>query len=98
GSSHRQSRGGLGQPEGALPRGSGGAPMWPTGITGSLAHDSSVAVAAVGMCSDIGGIGIDIEPAESLPAELLGLVATPREQLTIDTDDPYPGPLLFVSQ
>ncbi len=88
----------LGQPECALPRGSGGAPTWPTGITGSLAHDSRVAVAAVGMCSDIGGIGIDIEPAESLPAELLGLVATPRERLTIDTDDPYRGRLLFVAK
>ena len=88
----------LGQPECALPKGSGGAPTWPTGITGSLAHDSRVAVAAVGMCSDIGGIGIDIEPAESLPAELLGLVATPRERLTIDTDDPYRGRLLFVAK
>ncbi len=88
----------LGRPECALPRGSGGAPTWPTGITGSLAHDSSVAVAAVGMCSDMDGIGIDIEPAESLPTELLGLVATPRERLTIDNYDPYGGRLLFVAK
>ena len=88
----------LGRPECALPRGSGGAPTWPTGITGSLAHDSTVAVAAVGMCSDMDGIGIDIEPAESLPTELLGLVATPRERLTIDNYDPYGGRLLFVAK
>ena len=88
----------LGQPECALPRGSGGAPTWPTGITGSLAHDSSVAVAAVGRCSDVDGIGIDIEPAESLPAELLDLVATPRERPAIDHDDPYRGRLLFVAK
>jgi 4'-phosphopantetheinyl transferase EntD len=88
----------LGRPECALPRGSGGAPTWPRGITGSLAHDSSVAVAAVGMCSDMDGIGIDIEPAESLPTELLGLVATPRERLTIDNYDPYGGRLLFVAK
>jgi Phosphopantetheinyl transferase component of siderophore synthetase len=33
-----------------------------------------------------------------LPAELLDLVATPRERLTIDTDDPYRGRLLFVAK
>ncbi len=50
------------------------------------------------MCSDMDGIGIDIEPAESLPTELLGLVATPRERLTIDNYDPYGGRLLFVAK
>ncbi len=41
----RQLLKGLGQPECALPRGSGGAPTWPAGVVGSLAHDSRVAVA-----------------------------------------------------
>src|SRR5262245_1837514 len=48
----------LGQPEGALPRTPGGAPAWPAGVVGSLAHDSRVAVAAVGMDRDVGAIGI----------------------------------------
>jgi 4'-phosphopantetheinyl transferase EntD len=87
----------LGQPECALPRSTGGAPAWPPGVIGSLAHDSRVAVAAVGMCRDVGAIGIDVEPAESLPSELLGLVATPQERLRI-TDDPYHGRLLFVAK
>jgi 4'-phosphopantetheinyl transferase EntD len=87
----------LGQPECALPRGSGGAPTWPPGVIGSLAHDSRVAVAAVGMCGDVGAIGIDIEPAESLPTELLELVATPQERLRIN-EDPYQGRLLFVAK
>jgi 4'-phosphopantetheinyl transferase EntD len=87
----------LGQPECALPRGSGGAPTWPAGVVGSLAHDSRVAVAAVGRCGDVGAIGIDVEPAESLPPELLELVATPQERLRID-DDPYQGRLLFVAK
>jgi 4'-phosphopantetheinyl transferase EntD len=59
----RQLLKGLGQPECALPRGSGGAPTWPAGVVGSLAHDSRVAVAAVGRCDDVGAIGIDVEPA-----------------------------------
>jgi 4'-phosphopantetheinyl transferase EntD len=93
----RQLLKGLGQPECALPRGPGGAPGWPAGVVGSLAHDSRVAVAAVGRCDDVGAIGIDVEPAESLPPELLELVATPQERLRID-DDPYQGRLLFVAK
>lgn len=87
----------LGQPECALPKGSGGAPTWPAGVVGSLAHDTRVAVAAVGRCDDVGAIGIDVEPAESLPPELLELVATPQERLRMD-DDPYQGRLLFVAK
>jgi 4'-phosphopantetheinyl transferase EntD len=71
----------LGHPECALPRTSGGAPAWPPGVVGSLAHDSRVAVAAVGMGRDIGAIGIDVEPAESLPPELLGF-SSPRRPYT----------------
>src|SRR5256885_14527901 len=51
----RQLLKGLGQPECALPRGSGGAPTWPAGVVGSLAHDSRVAVAAGGQRGDVGG-------------------------------------------
>ena len=87
----------LGRAETVLPRSVSGAPIWPAGITGSLSHDSRVAVAAVGMCSDVGAIGIDIEPAERLPPDLLDIVATPREQLDIG-HDPYQGRLLFVAK
>src|SRR5262249_38730085 len=69
----------LGQPECAIPRTSGGASAWPAGVVGSLAHDSRVAVAAVGLSRDVGAVGIDVEPAESLPPELLDLVAAPQE-------------------
>ncbi|MBV9241951.1 MAG: 4'-phosphopantetheinyl transferase superfamily protein, partial [Acidobacteria bacterium] len=93
----RQLLKGLGQPECALPRGSGGAPIWPAGVVGSLAHDTRVAVAAVGRRDDVGAIGIDVEPAESLPPGLLELVATPQERLRIN-DDPYQGRLLFVAK
>jgi 4'-phosphopantetheinyl transferase EntD len=87
----------LGHPECALPRSPSGAPIWPAGVIGSLAHDSRVAVAAVGMGRDVGAIGIDVEPAEFLPSELLDLVATPRERLKMG-DDPYHGRLLFVAK
>jgi 4'-phosphopantetheinyl transferase EntD len=87
----------LGYPGCALPRGVAGAPIWPTGIVGSLSHDARVAIAAVGRSRDVGAIGIDVEPAECLPSELLDMVATPQERLKIG-DDPYRGRLLFVAK
>lgn len=87
----------LGYAECALPKGRSGAPIWPAGVTGSLAHDDRVAVAAIAMCRDVAAVGIDVEPAELLPPELLDLIATPREQLRI-CDDPYRGRLLFAAK
>jgi 4'-phosphopantetheinyl transferase EntD len=63
-----------------LPRLASGAPAWPAGYVGSLAHDEAVAVAAVAPAAGILGVGIDIEPPLPLPAELLALVATPAER------------------
>ena len=87
----------LGLPECALPRGPSGAPIWPAGIIGSLSHDSRVAVAAVALRRDVGAVGIDVEPAEDLPADLLDIVATPEERRHLG-DDPYRGRLLFVAK
>jgi 4'-phosphopantetheinyl transferase EntD len=87
----------LGYRQCALPKAPSGAPIWPAGVVGSLTHDSRIAVAAVGTSRDVGALGIDVEPAEILPSELLDLVATPQERLKID-DDPYGGRLLFVAK
>ena len=66
-------------------------------MVGSLAHDSHVALAAVASSRDFLGVGIDVEPAELLPADLLDLVATPRERANLAAD-PYRGRLLFVAK
>jgi len=87
----------LGYSECALPKARSGAPIWPVGVVGSLSHDSRVAVAAVGRRSDVSALGIDVEPAQSLPPELLELVATPLERSRIG-HDPYQGRLLFVAK
>jgi 4'-phosphopantetheinyl transferase EntD len=57
-----------------------GAPIWPRGIVGSLAHEHAVAVAAVARAAEISCLGIDIEPAEPLPGELADLISTPAER------------------
>jgi Phosphopantetheinyl transferase component of siderophore synthetase len=49
------------------------------------------------MRADVGALGIDVEPAECLPSELLDLVATPQERLNLG-DDVYRGRLLFVAK
>ncbi len=81
----------------AVPKASSGAPLWPNGVVGSLAHDSRVAIAAVALRSHVGALGIDIEPAEPLPPDLLDLVATPQERRSLGRD-PYQGRLLFVAK
>lgn len=43
-------------------RADNGAPKWPAGVVGSLAHDHRRAVAAIGSASDYRAIGIDVEP------------------------------------
>ena len=78
----------------AIPRTTSGAPVWPPRIVGSLAHTTDVAVAAVAPHPDFAGIGIDVEPAEALPPELLNLIATPAEQSVL-TAHVYGGRLLF---
>jgi 4'-phosphopantetheinyl transferase EntD len=80
-----------------VPKGAGGAPIWPAGVVGSLAHDEAVAVAAVGLRRDFASIGIDVEPAGALPADMLALVVTPRERRVID-DDPVRARLLFAAK
>ncbi len=81
----------------AIPKSSSGAPLWPPQIVGSLAHDSDVAVAAVAPHREFAGIGIDIEPAEALPIELLATIATPLERSALPTYV-YDGRLLFAAK
>ncbi len=87
----------LGHDHAAVPRGSSGAPIWPAGLTGSLAHDERIAVAAAGWQRDVHSVGIDIEPAAPLPADMLALVATSRE-LEKTAGDALRGRLLFAAK
>src|SRR5260370_19918691 len=70
----------LGEPNAALPRSASGAPAWPSGILGSIAHDDEVAVATVVRSGRLRSLGIDVEPAHALPRELVPIVATASER------------------
>ena len=93
----RELLGRLGYAACAVPRSSSGIPLWPDGVTGSLAHDARIALAAVALRRDVAALGVDVEPAENLPAELLDVVATPRERARI-AEDPCAGRLLFAAK
>jgi 4'-phosphopantetheinyl transferase EntD len=80
-----------------IPKAPSGAPIWPAGLTGSMAHDDRIAVAAVGLQRDFAAVGIDVEPAVPLPADMLELIATPQELRTL-ADDPLRGKLLFAAK
>jgi 4'-phosphopantetheinyl transferase EntD len=70
----------LGYRDLALPTGPSRAPIWPRGLTGSLAHDETFAVAAVALSCEFAGIGIDVEPATPLPADVMRSIATDKER------------------
>jgi 4'-phosphopantetheinyl transferase EntD len=70
----------LGVHDAALPRTESGAPLWPPGFVGSLAHDASIAVAAAASAERYIALGIDIEPDEKLPPELVDVVTTLTER------------------
>lgn len=87
----------FGHPKAVLQKSLSGAPIWPRGIVGSIAHDPHVAIAVVGASENLHGLGVDIEPAKTLPADLLEIIATPWEREQIKYD-PYQGQLLFVAK
>ena len=84
----------LGQPPRAILKSASGAPTWPDGYVGSLAHDARIAVAAVASRRNYLGLGVDVEPAEVLDPDLIDVIATAQERQRMD-NDPYAGRVLF---
>jgi len=76
----RRALGDLGMPPVAIPRGGNGAPEWPTGVVGSMTHCPGFRAAAVAHGKAVRTIGVDAEPALSLPDGVLPLVSLPEEQ------------------
>lgn len=87
----------LGVSDFALLRTPSGAAAWPEGITGSLAHDDDMAVAAVAPVGHIRSLGIDIEPAQPLPDDIFALVATPADRMDA-ADRHLAGRILFAAK
>src|SRR5262245_55392675 len=69
----------LGYPYTAVPSGNDRVPVWPAGVTGSVTHSPTLAVAAVSSQGTVRAIGIDIEPAVELEADFTRMLAAPGE-------------------
>jgi 4'-phosphopantetheinyl transferase EntD len=71
----------LGVPPVAILPGLRGAPGWPAGFVGSITHCEGYRAAAVARAADVVTIGLDAEPHEQLPPEVLDSVTVPAERV-----------------
>jgi 4'-phosphopantetheinyl transferase EntD len=69
----------LGLPAADILRAPSGEPLWPVGVVGSISHDDSVAAVVLSLARHGLALGVDVEPACPLPAELVPLIASPAE-------------------
>lgn len=70
----------LGVRHDAIPRGVGGAPVWPAGATGSITHCRGYRAAAVARTSTTAALGIDAEPHDPLGEDVRELVLLDEER------------------
>ncbi|MDC7111979.1 4'-phosphopantetheinyl transferase superfamily protein [Corynebacterium pseudodiphtheriticum] len=61
-------------------RGNRGMPLWPEGFCGSMSHTSGMRAAAVAPIHRLHSLGIDIEPAEKLPVDIVDLILRGSEK------------------
>lgn len=64
----------------AIPLGKRGAPQWPDGVVGSITHCEGYRASAVAWTSTMLCVGIDAEPAGTLPEAVVRRVALDQEQ------------------
>lgn len=76
----RRALAGLGFPPSPILSGSRREPLWPDHVVGSLTHCAGYRAAAVAHRRELASIGIDAEPHEPLPDEVLALVVLPAER------------------
>lgn len=70
----------LGRPPAAVPAGIDRAPIWPGGLTGSISHSDTLCVAVLANARRVPALGIDLEPAEPLPPDLVPEICTLSER------------------
>lgn len=78
----------LSLPAQAIPAGPDRAPIWPSGLTGSITHSGRLCLAAVTHAPRL--IGVDLEPATPLDAGLWDSILLPQEIAAL-ADDPNAG-------
>lgn len=89
---------------GAAPilRGNRGMPLWPDGFCGSMSHTSGLRAAAVAPIEKVRSLGIDIEPAQKLPVDIVDLIVRDTEKPQISrlrsAGIPYADRIIFCAK
>ncbi len=73
----------LGLPPAAVLPGEHREPLWPPGVVGSMTHCAGYRAAALACSRDMLTVGIDAEPHQPLPPDVLGTIALADEQIRI---------------
>ncbi|MGQ0719299.1 MAG: 4'-phosphopantetheinyl transferase family protein [Pseudonocardiales bacterium] len=73
----------LGLPPAAVLSGEHREPLWPPGVVGSMTHCAGYRAAAVARSRDLLTVGIDAEPHQPLPPDVLAAIALADEQVRI---------------
>lgn len=80
----------LGTPDSAIPVGKSGAPIWPPGFVGSIAHTDEIAAAIVGSSKNVRGLGLDVETDDPFDdPEMVRTICRP-EELVAGRDASHP--------
>lgn len=69
----------LGLPAAAVPMADSRAPIWPDGMTGSIAHGGGLALAVVAQAGTCRSVGLDLEPRAPLSDDLDPIIRRPGE-------------------
>ncbi|MDQ4092462.1 MAG: 4'-phosphopantetheinyl transferase superfamily protein [Actinomycetota bacterium] len=73
----------LGLPPVAVLPGEHREPLWPSGVVGSMTHCAGYRAAALACSRDMLTVGIDAEPHQPLPTDVLGVIALAEEKVQI---------------
>ncbi|TLP67333.1 4'-phosphopantetheinyl transferase superfamily protein [Parasedimentitalea maritima] len=87
--------GDLGYPAQPVLVGDKRAPIWPKGLTGSITHTRSCAMAVLARSDNLRGLGIDVEEDTPLKNDLLPAICSEREQAWLKSQS-NPGQLAKV--
>src|SRR5690349_8745449 len=75
----------LGLGDVAIPAGEDRAPVWPVGVVGSITHTDAYCLAVVADASRFASIGVDVEAAGRLKADLWRLTLHDEERAVVDS-------------
>lgn len=77
----------LGFPPAAILKGEDRAPIWPTGLTGSISHTDSYCVAVMAPTTQFDSLGVDVEDIQRMTSSIWRSILRPEELARLDSLD-----------